>query len=87
MDAVDDRRNGTSLLPGHQDHTPNSDATRLRLDHPTTDTLYPPTNSNEAVCPTRQLLPTGIVLVITCSGGWFFVSAHVFRVLADSAYR
>jgi hypothetical protein len=35
MDAVDDRQNGTSLLPGHQDLTPNSDATRLRLDHPT----------------------------------------------------
>jgi hypothetical protein len=35
MDAVDDGRNGTSLLPGRQDLTPNSDATRLRLDHPT----------------------------------------------------
>jgi hypothetical protein len=36
MDAVDDRRNGTSLLPGHRDLTPNSDAARLRLDPPTT---------------------------------------------------
>jgi hypothetical protein len=33
MDAVevDDRQNGTSLLPGRQDLTPNSDAARLRL--------------------------------------------------------
>ena len=35
MDVVDDRQNVASLLSGHQDLTPNSDATRLRLDPPT----------------------------------------------------
>ena len=32
-DAVKDE-SIASLLPGHQDLTPNSDATRLRLDQP-----------------------------------------------------
>ena len=33
-DAVKGGQSITSLLPGHQDLTPNSDATRLRLDQP-----------------------------------------------------
>jgi hypothetical protein len=34
VDAMDKGRESASLLTGHQDHTPNSDAARLRLDHP-----------------------------------------------------
>ena len=37
MDAVDDRQDVASLPSCHQDLTPNSDATRLRLDPPTVE--------------------------------------------------
>ena len=36
-DVVKDGRSTASLLPGHQDLAPNSDATRLRLDQPPKD--------------------------------------------------
>jgi hypothetical protein len=38
MDAVNDRQDNALLLSGHQDLIPNSDATHLRLDSPTTRT-------------------------------------------------
>jgi hypothetical protein len=51
MDAVNDRQGNASLLSGHQDLIPNSDATRLRLDSP--DTVIPTTNPATGCSVTR----------------------------------
>jgi hypothetical protein len=63
MGAMDKRQDGASFLTGHQDHTPNSDAARLRLDHPT---FHWVSGCGQAAL-THQSRPSRLQYCITCS--------------------